>query len=243
MKCEETEYCFNFLTAELRNQFNVTDTGAISSNKYDDYALELVGRFSDGLILDCGAGRRDIYFNNVVNFEIAPYDTTDVMGVGEALPFHDDTFDAVLSFSVLEHVKDPFRCASEISRVLKPGGRLMCCVPFLQPLHGYPHHYYNMTHQGLANLFSDRITIDKIDCYDSVLPIWSLSWILNSWRDGLKGETKKEFENLRIGDLLDAPSNLLNRAFVRELTAEKNLELASATILFGHKPAARTIDR
>jgi hypothetical protein len=26
-------------------------------------------------------------------------------------------------------------------------------VPFLQPLHGYPHHYYNMTGEGLRNLF------------------------------------------------------------------------------------------
>jgi hypothetical protein len=125
---------------------------------------------------------------------------------------------------------------------MKPGGKLLCCVPFLQPLHGFPRHYYNMTHQGLINLFSELLAIDKIDCYDSVLPIWSLSWILNSWCDGLKDEIKEEFKNLRVRDLLDAPASYLDRRFVRDLSAEKNLELASATVLFAHKnhsPASR----
>jgi SAM-dependent methyltransferase len=232
----ETEGRFDFLTAELRNQFNVVDSIAVSSNGYDSHALELIDQFSDGLILDCGSGRRDIYFDNVVNFEIVPYDTTDVMGVGEVLPFRNNSFDAVLSLAVLEHVKDPFGCAREIARVLKPGGKLYCCVPFLQPLHGYPRHYYNMTHLGLGNLFAGRLTVDKIDCIDSVLPIWSLSWILNSWCDGLKNESREEFKNLRIKDLLGSPATYLDRRFVRDLSPEKNLELASATVLFGHKP-------
>jgi SAM-dependent methyltransferase len=238
MTCVESGDCFDFLTDELRRQFNILDTASTSSNGYDRYALELIDRCGDGLVLDCGAGRRDIYFDNVVNFEIVRYDTTDVVGVGEMLPFRDNTFDAVLSLAVLEHVKDPFTCAQEISRVLKPGGKLICCVPFLQPYHGYPHHYYNMTHQGIANLFAGRLMIDKIDCYESVLPIWSLSWILNSWCNGLHGKAREEFENLRVRDLLDSPKTYLDRRFVRELSAEKNLELASATVLFGHKKPA-----
>ncbi|HEX3450908.1 MAG TPA: methyltransferase domain-containing protein, partial [Isosphaeraceae bacterium] len=65
----------------------------------------------------------------------------------------DDAFDAVISVPVLEQVRDPFTAAKEITRVLKPGGKLFCCVRFLQPFHGYPNHYYNMTHVGLASLF------------------------------------------------------------------------------------------
>jgi len=152
MPSVETPSIFDFLSSELRAQFNIVDTDAVSSNGYDAHALALIERHAAGLVLDCGAGRRSDYYDNVVNFEIVDYETTDVRGVGEALPFVDGSFDAVLSLAVLEHVKDPFRCAREIARVLKPGGELMCCVPFLQPLHGYPHHYYNMTHQGLRNL-------------------------------------------------------------------------------------------
>jgi SAM-dependent methyltransferase len=226
---------FDFLTSELRDKFNIVDTQAVSSNEYDGFALGLIEKHRDGLVLDCGAGYRPVYYSNVVNFEIADYDTTDVRGVGEALPFKNGSFDAALSLAVLEHVKDPFACARELVRVLKPGGDLICCVPFLQPLHGYPHHYYNMTAQGLANLFGTDIEVDQHLVYDSVLPIWSLAWILRSWADGLAGQAREEFENLQVKDLLHSPETYLGRRFVRELSTEKNFELASATVIFGRK--------
>ena len=47
------------------------------------------------------------------------------------LSFADDSFDAVLSFDVLEHVPDPYIAFSEIFRVLKPGGVFLFSVPFL----------------------------------------------------------------------------------------------------------------
>jgi len=235
MQFVETPTFYDFLSKELRSQFKIIDTNAVSSHGYDPYGMELIEKNENGWVLDCGAGKRPVYFDNVVNFEIADYETTDVRGVGEVLPFVDDSFDAVLSIAVLEHVKDPFLCAREISRVLKPGGSLMCCVPFLQPYHGYPHHYYNMTSQGLANLFVDYLAIDNVSVYDSVLPIWSLTWILRSWASGLQGKTREDFMQLKVADLVGNPGTYLNMPFVRELSAEKNLELASATVLFAHK--------
>ena len=235
MSCDKTEHYYDFLTEELRSQFKIVDTDAVSSNSYDSHVMNLITKYESGWVLDCGAGKRPIYFDNVINFEIAPYSTTDVRGVGEVLPFVEDSFDAVISIAVLEHVKDPFLCAKEIARVLKPGGKLICCVPFLQPLHGYPHHYYNMTHQGLSNLFEDLIEIDKLDVYSSVVPIWSLTWIIQSWADGLKGAAKEEFLNLKLSDLMQSADRYLDRAFVKDLPMDKNFELASATVLFGHK--------
>jgi ubiquinone/menaquinone biosynthesis C-methylase UbiE len=41
---------------------------------------------------------------------------------GEFLPFHDNTFDYVLSFSVLEHTNNPYSVINEIARVTKPNG-------------------------------------------------------------------------------------------------------------------------
>jgi len=235
MPCVETPVFHDFLSAELRAQFDIVDTDAVSSNGYDGHAMGFIERYPDGFILDCGAGRRPEYYDNVVNFEIAAYATTDVRGVGERLPFVDGAFDAVISSAVLEHVKDPFACAREIARVLKPGGRLMCCVPFLQPLHGYPHHYYNMTHQGLRNLFADLLTIDGIEVNQAILPIWSLGWILRSWAAGLEGRTRADFLQMRVADLMDHPGKYLSMPFVQDLSQEKNLELASATILLAHK--------
>jgi len=52
-----------------------------------------------------------------------------VVGGGEALPFSDAAFDAVLLIDVLEHIPDHRRVATEIRRVLRPGGYVFCMVP------------------------------------------------------------------------------------------------------------------
>lgn len=47
------------------------------------------------------------------------------VGFGEALPYDDDAFDAVVCVDVLEHVRDLGTVLEEIRRVLRPGG-LFC---------------------------------------------------------------------------------------------------------------------
>jgi ubiquinone/menaquinone biosynthesis C-methylase UbiE len=51
---------------------------------------------------------------------------------GTALPFHDATFDVVLSHAVIEHVADAARYLAECARVLKPGGWMyLSTAPYL----------------------------------------------------------------------------------------------------------------
>lgn len=234
-KYYHTEEHFNFLTEEFRKQFEVKNTDNVSQNPYDPITLSIISRFRDGLILDCGSGKRNVNYSNVINFEIVDYPSTDVIGINEKLPFRDGTFDAVFSLAVLEHVKDPFRCAREISRVLKKGGFLYCVVPFLQPLHGYPNHFYNMTSQGLINLFKENIDILNCDVPLSGTPIWTLSWFLKSWTDGLTGSSRRDFLNMRVKDLIKDPIDYLEKDFVKNLSKEKNYELASTTMIMGRK--------
>jgi len=52
-----------------------------------------------------------------------------VAAVGEALPFADGTFRAILSHEVLEHVRDDRATVAEAVRTLAPGGRLIVFVP------------------------------------------------------------------------------------------------------------------
>jgi SAM-dependent methyltransferase len=159
-----------------------------------------------------------------------------VLGVGEELPFRDASFDAVISIAVLEHVRNPFRCADEIVRVLKPGGRLICCAPFLQPYHGYPSHYYNMSWQGLRALFEDQLRIDDHKVTGSMGPIWSLTWMIQSWAEGLEPAVRERFLDLKLKDLMGPPRDYLERDFVRDLPQAKTFELASATMIFATKP-------
>jgi SAM-dependent methyltransferase len=235
--CRESESCLDCLDEALRSKYNIVPTANVSENRYDPIALAIIDECREGLVLDCGAGKQATYYDNVVNFEIVAYDTTDVLGVAEELPFADESFDAVLSLNVLEHVSNPFACASEIARVLKPGGKLYCVVPFLQPVHAYPHHYFNMTREGLRTLFDGRLEIDRQQVLLSGLPIWTLTWFLRSWLEGLDGDPRREFGELRVADLVGNPLDFLDKPWVTGLSQEKNFELASTTALMARKPA------
>jgi hypothetical protein len=90
--------CLDFLTPQLRRDFAVVDTDAVSNNEYDADALGLIEKHCEGVVLDCGAGRRRVYYENVINFDIVHYDTTDVRGAGEVLPFNDDVVSGFQTF-------------------------------------------------------------------------------------------------------------------------------------------------
>jgi SAM-dependent methyltransferase len=47
-----------------------------------------------------------------------------VQGIGEYLPFHDDSFDRVLFATSLDHLLDPVRALREAARVLRPDGTI-----------------------------------------------------------------------------------------------------------------------
>lgn len=228
---------YDFLTEDLRSETGIAATNEVSTNNYDGYIHALIDEMENGIVLDCGAGSRNTYYPNVVNYEIVDYVSTDIIGVGEALPFRDASFDGVISIAVLEHVRDPFRCAAEIVRVLKPGGKLICCVPFLQPVHGYPHHYHNMTPQGLRALFDRRLEVYDQKVIESMLPVWSLTWMVTSWASGLEGKTREEFLSLPLRALTANAESLLHKPWVTALSREKNFELAAGSMIFARKPA------
>ena len=60
--------------------------------------------------------------NKNINYNFA-------VGFGEALPYEDDTFDAVVSCDVFEHVKSLRETIIECKRVLKSGGMLFSVFP------------------------------------------------------------------------------------------------------------------
>jgi len=230
-----TEQGFNFLSQDLVDHGNVQPTNNVSFRSYDENVLSLIREFPDGLILDNGCGMRDVYFDNVVNFEIVDYPTTDVLGIGEKLPFKSGSFDAIVSFAVLEHVRNPFECAAEIIRVLKPGGKLYVAVPFLQPFHGYPDHYYNMTSSGLKNLFEQDVEILEAGVSFWGKPIWTLNWFLKSYVRGLPAPVAEKFKQMRVVDFLEYPLNYMDQDFVAQLTPEVDEELACNNYLIARK--------
>ena len=70
------------------------------------------------------------------------------------LPFADSSFDVVLSDQVLEHIADPFRCAAEARRVLRPGGLQIHTTCFINPIHDAPGDNFRFTPDGLRLVFA-----------------------------------------------------------------------------------------
>jgi len=69
------------------------------------------------------------------------------------LPFEDETFDAVVSDQVLEHVEgDPHQAIDETFRVLKPGGLALHTTCFINPMHAWPNDFWRFTPQALELL-------------------------------------------------------------------------------------------
>jgi len=107
---------------------------------YIRFADEIKSKMSSGKILDwgCGFGQMSFLLQQrhlqVSSYDIADHAYTEPSTVFPsvsilhgtdpvALPFPDESFDAVLSCGVLEHVPQENESLKEIHRVLRPGGR------------------------------------------------------------------------------------------------------------------------
>ncbi len=119
-----------------------------------------VARQSSGRVLDIGCADRwiepllargceylglDYSRAGRSNYRARP----DVFADACRLPFRDASLDTVVILEVVEHLPNPTNAFSEISRVLKPQGRLLLTIPFLYPIHDAPHDYQRYTSHGL----------------------------------------------------------------------------------------------
>lgn len=87
----------------------------------------------------------------------------DIVGDIHGLPLKDESQDAVICVSVLEHVENPIQACRELYRVLRKGGYCFVYVPFLYYYHaerGYYADYWRFTHDTVHMLFKDFSSIE-----------------------------------------------------------------------------------
>jgi ubiquinone/menaquinone biosynthesis C-methylase UbiE len=86
-------------------------------------------------------------------------------GFAEQLPFADQSFDAIISFDVFEHVQDVQQALKESWRVLRPGGMLLAVFPSYY--HPTQHHLFDVTYAPFIHWFFKPE--DLMDAYWEIL--------------------------------------------------------------------------
>jgi len=204
----KTDYVFNeqisnliyqFYTKYLRTHKNLVAysfhlSNVVSIRSYILKAREIQKYLkSNSRILDWGAGFGHMtLILDKLGFDVVPYDTTipeinlfkqtsikPLKGTDPVkLPFQDNSFDAVLSCGVLEHVVDIDRSLEEIRRVLKDNGYFFI---YNFPYKYSPSEYYatlkknsshslKMTIKLLKKILKKyKFDIDEI-CYENGIP-------------------------------------------------------------------------
>lgn len=101
--------------------------------------LEMYG-LKDKKVLEVGSGQgslqdlaADYTGLDISAAAASKYHKNFVVASATAMPFPDDTFDAVWTVWVMEHIPEPERALREIRRVLKPGGKLYLHVAWNCP--------------------------------------------------------------------------------------------------------------
>jgi ubiquinone/menaquinone biosynthesis C-methylase UbiE len=125
--------------------------------------------YMKGVTLDLGAGSAKYKgliqprVSKYVAFDMEPGPHIDIVGDILALPIESNTYDTVISTQVLEHVKKPWVMASEIYRIVKPGGHLILTAPFMIPYHAHPGDYFRYTKEGMIDLFTS-LGFEIVEC-------------------------------------------------------------------------------
>ncbi len=137
--------------------FDLSQYQSESANSNVGIFDNLIKALPDELFMDLGCGRREKTYDNCLYLEVYPSNSADLVVEPDCFyPIKDESLAGIGCFAVLEHVRKPWQVVREMHRMLKPGGQVMIDWPFLQPVHGYPSHYFNATREGLTAIFEDQ---------------------------------------------------------------------------------------
>jgi SAM-dependent methyltransferase len=91
----------------------------------------------------------------IINLDIVQNGWADVLADATFMPLADNSIDLIINVAVMEHVAAPHTIAAECRRVLKPGGKIYCAIPFFQMYHPDPLDVQRYTITGIRTLFNE----------------------------------------------------------------------------------------
>jgi SAM-dependent methyltransferase len=116
-----------------------------------------IARYVDAgtsMVVDAGSGNHRLH-PNIICVDLFDYDAVDVVCSLETLPFKTGSIDAIVSRSVLEHVRAPYGVVREFRRCTREGGINIHMIPFVFPEHASPADFHRFTTHGHDVLFED----------------------------------------------------------------------------------------
>jgi SAM-dependent methyltransferase len=140
-----------------------------------------------GAVLDVGCGTIPFlpYCRELVerwdglDFERRSPQTRFLCSAEEMTPVADESYDAVVCLSALEHMRHPWLALGEMARVARPGAPIVILVPHLTRLHEEPHDYFRFTPYALASLAEDT-GLEVVEVRGVVGPLCFLGHQLSS---------------------------------------------------------------
>jgi SAM-dependent methyltransferase len=143
------------------------------------------GQFISGRILDFGCGSKPYAACFPFAREYIGIDYDKSLSQGEyckrgndfaydglKIPFPDNSFDAIVSFQVIEHVQCLQNSLAELKRVSRPGAKLLITGPLLWPEHETPYDFRRLTRWGIAQVIQEAgLKIDSVRPMGSIYDV------------------------------------------------------------------------
>ncbi|MEP7294576.1 MAG: class I SAM-dependent methyltransferase [Burkholderiales bacterium] len=150
---------FEMHRGRLRGSRDARELG-VGSRLISDLVAALYQRHlpahAHGDLLDLGCGKVPLFaayapfVAEITCVDWAPGEYIDLpCDLSQPLPFSADHFDTIVLSDVLEHMPEPEALWREMTRVLRPGGKVIMNVPFYYSVHAHPHDYYRYTNFAL----------------------------------------------------------------------------------------------
>ena len=147
------------------------------------------------------------------------------------LPFGDGEFDCVISFQVIEHIRDDRRFVAEVWRVLHPGGIFIVTTPNApMSLTRNPWHVREYTAEELGELLGERFA--DVEMY-GVAGNERINEYYEKNREGVRRITRFDVLDLQHrlpAWMLRLPYDVLNRLNRRRLLAQNDELTISITM-------------
>ena len=132
------------------------------------------------IVVEIGAGNMALDDPCIIRMDVTLSPYVDLVTDAHYMPFLPESLDYIFSLAVFEHLRNPFLTAQSIHEVLKDGGYIYHECNFVFAYHGYPHHYFNASMQGMEQVFSDFTSLRKgVATYQ--MPSFALDMVLGTY--------------------------------------------------------------